>query len=77
MARGNKMQTFTAKKKKELFFFPVSFGFMWCNLPLIKKVGSHNDNKQALQRRRCNVYHEGDPANKGCGGWGVGPQDGD
>lgn len=42
MARGNKMQTLTAKRerKEQLFFsFSVSFGFMWWNLSLIKKSG--------------------------------------
>lgn len=30
------------------------------------KVGSHDDNKRALQRQRCHVYHEGDLHNTGC-----------
>lgn len=67
------------EKGTAFFSFSVSFGFMWCNLSLIKKAGSHDDNKQALQRRRCHVYHEGDLHNKGCkeGGGKQEPQDSD
>lgn len=71
MARKNKMQTFTAKKERQLVFFLFLFSCqLWFYMlqslttTLIKKMRSHNDNKQALQRRWTDVYHEGDLDNK-------------
>lgn len=63
------MQTLTAKERERNNFF-FFFGQLW--FYVVKsvtnqiKVGSHDDNKRALQRQRCHVYHEGDLHNTGC-----------
>lgn len=67
--RKQDANTHSKKREKGTTFF-----FFFCQLwfYVVKsvtnqiKVGSHDDNKRALQRQRCHVYHEGDLHNTGC-----------